>query len=398
MKRILFNWYYYRPDLTDPLLTLADEFELVFIYKYAKPQEPEILAWRDKNVSVIYWQDYKTPYQLIKEIKPDIIVFHDIEAFNQVALNVAARNKKIPTYVLQHGIRGVYEVNQALSLVEKQSISISNTSFWSARFFLSSFHLINICNIGSILKFIINRKNYELTIALTKSHAEWRNADYYIEFSKENTGYHKERDGIAENRFLIIGNPQFDTYFKKLNSKKNEEGERYSLLIDCPFCEAVFQGSERMTPAEKNDYLKSISGWCRNRGLRLYVKLHPLTFDTDYLFKDDTITYFKDADITSLIKNSHLVFFVHFSSLTPLIIHYKPFVFLETKYLPVNDFFQTKGIETICMEDFNAEASIQPHLPLTAEDLENVLNKTDGRATERLRAILRGNLSTINAL
>jgi hypothetical protein len=398
MKRILLNWYYFRPDLTNYLLEMTDEFELIFIFFHSPPKENNLAGITGKNVSIIYWGDFKSPYQLLNKIRPDIVVFHDIETFNQVALNVAARNKKIPTYVLQHGIRGGYEVNQALSLVEKQPISLSNTTSWSIKFFLSSFQLINICNVYSILKFIINRKKYELTRALTKSHGEWRNADYYIELSKENTSYHKERDGIADNRFLIIGNPQFDTYFQKLDGNKSEEKEPYCLLIDCPFCEAVFQGSERMTPAEKNDYLKSISGWCRNRGLRLYVKLHPLTFNTDYLFNDGNITYFNDADITSLIEESNLVFFVHFSSLTPIIIHYKPFVFLETKYLPFNDFFQTKGIEIINMEDFTAEANVQPHSPLTAEELENVLYKTDGKATERLRSILRGSLSTINDL
>ncbi len=228
MKRILLNWYYHRPDLTEYLLKLSDEFELIFIYKHTRPAEPELREWIDRHVSVIYWGAYKTPYQLLKEVQPDILVFHDIEAFNQVALNVAARNKKIPTYVLQHGVRGDYEVAEALTYGEKAPMNFSDTSAWSIKFFLAAFRFKNMQGILSVGKFIINRKRFELTVALAKSKAEWRNADYYIELSKDNTGYHKIRDGIPDDRFLIIGNPQFDDYFKQLNAPLRNEIEPYA--------------------------------------------------------------------------------------------------------------------------------------------------------------------------
>ena len=53
-KRILLNWYYHRADLTGYLLEMSDEFELIFIYKYERPEKPELIDWTGKNVSVIY--------------------------------------------------------------------------------------------------------------------------------------------------------------------------------------------------------------------------------------------------------------------------------------------------------------------------------------------------------
>lgn len=389
MKRILFNWYYHRFDLTEYLLTLSDEFELVFIYKHTKPEITGFTEWKEKNVSVIYWGDYKSPYQLLSVVQPDLVVFYDIEMFNQIALNVAARNKGIPTYVLQHGVRGAYEVKEALSYSEKQPIIKSDTSVWSVKFFFSAFRFRNFRNFFSMLNFIILRKRNELTVALNKSKAEWRNADYYIEISKNNTGYHKERDGIPDDRFIIIGNPQFDAYFKKLNNATGQATESYCLLIDCPFCEAVFLGTKRMSIEEKNCYLKNISGWCSKRGLKLFVKLHPLSFSVDYLIKDENIVYFKEADITDLVIKATTVFFVHFSSLTSLIMHYKPFIILASNYLPANDFLSKKGIQVINTNDFNPDMNIEPNSPLTAANVEDVLYKTDGKAVERLRSILK---------
>ncbi len=391
MKRILLNWYYHRPDLTEYLLKLSDEFELVFIFKHERPCEREWKQWSGKNISVVYWGDYKTPYQLLKKVKPDIVVFYDIEAFNQVALNVAARNKKIPTYVLQHGVRGDYEVAEALTYSEKESINFSDTSTWSIKFFLAAFRFKNILDILSIGKFIINRKRFELTVALAKSKAEWRNADYYIELSKANTGYHKMRDGIPDDRFIIIGNPQFDIYFEQLNAPSKQETEPYALLIDAPFCEAVFLRKERMAIAEKNDYLKNINLWCIAKKLRLFIKLHPLTYNVDYLLKDNNITYYKGAELGTLIKGSTVVFFVHFSSLTPLIILYKPFIYLASSYLPPVNFIKEKSIPVINITDFSANINREPSPPLPIKDLEDQLYKAGGNALERLRNILRGN-------
>src|SRR5688572_18848133 len=112
-RRVLINWYYSRFDLTEYLLNFAEEIEIVFLFKQFKEEEPDYIT-QHKNISVVYWGNYKSPYQLLKEVSPDIVVFADLESFNQIALNVAARNTGIKTFVLQHGVRGEFEINEAL--------------------------------------------------------------------------------------------------------------------------------------------------------------------------------------------------------------------------------------------------------------------------------------------
>src|SRR5690242_13495439 len=105
--RILLNWYYHRPDLTRHLLELGRDHELFFIDRHA-PDGVDV-----PGATVLYWGDFASPYALLDEVRPDKVVFSDIEAFHQLALNIAARNRHIPSYILQHGTRGAFELDRA---------------------------------------------------------------------------------------------------------------------------------------------------------------------------------------------------------------------------------------------------------------------------------------------
>ena len=145
-----------------------------------------------------------------------------------------------------------------------------------------------------------------------------------------------------------------------------------------------------MSIKQKKEYLKNISGWCSAKGLKLFVKLHPLSYNADYLPGDENITYFKNAEISTLVKGSAMVFFVHFSTLAPLIMLYKPFIYLTTPYQPSVGFIVDKKIPVRNITSFSATTDIEPSPPFSMEELNDQLYKTDGKATERLRTILRG--------
>ena len=116
--RILVNWDYKRTDLMKQFDILKQDIEFVFIYKNSEPQEGKEFLY---GQNVLYWNNFNSPYQLLNEAKPDKIIFHDIESFLQVSLNIAAQNKGIQTLVFEHGLRGDYEVDIAL-----QSYTSSN--------------------------------------------------------------------------------------------------------------------------------------------------------------------------------------------------------------------------------------------------------------------------------
>lgn len=394
MMNILLNWYYERQDLTKPLLELGGDVKVFFVFKHSKDDGRKFDF--PQNIEVLYWGDFKSPYHLLKYVQPDIVVFYDIEAFNQIALNIAARNRGITTYVLQHGLRGGYEIDDAINNAPlEKKINFSNTSRSTFLFFLRSLRPKNIAFFLSIIKFCISRKRNDLTVALFRNKFELRNADYYIEFSKANCLYHARRDGIPADRFIIIGNPAYDDFFLQLNTSIVPES-KYALLIDSPFCEANFVQTIRMSKSEKNDYIQKMNNYCKLMKIRLYIKLHPLTYNADYLIQDENICYFRDHTLVDLVKGARLVFLVHFASLVPIVIHYKPFFFFNNKYVDHNEFMKSLPVNTYDLSNFNPEklAEDNPNTPLDMKSLQDYLYSADGKSTDRLKEILRGKRSS----
>jgi hypothetical protein len=373
-------------------LDLSEQAQLIFIGKHSRPAEDEQKKFGLSNSSIIYWGDFRSPYQLLDTVRPDLVVFHDIEAFNQIALNIAARNRNIRTLVLQHGFRGDYEITNAVNhLTPANNIELSATSWWTFNFLIRSLRWKNVKNLLPLIKFVIARKRNELTVALYRNRFELRRADAYIEFSKANATYHRMRDGVPDDRFLLIGNPAYDDFhhrFKEASLSGNRQN--YALLIDTPFCEASFVQKQRMTTEEKNDYLKRLNEYCLRKNLRFYIKLHPLTYQSTGLFQDENIEYFRDVDIVELVNGSQLAFLLHFSTLAPLVLYHKPFLFFHNKYIEDADAIQALSISTYDLLRFKPEdlAQQQPHPPLSLEVLKDYLFVPDGRSRERLQQIL----------
>ena len=73
MKKILFNWYYHRQDLTSYLLSFAKDAELVFLYRQFPEEVPAYLKGIS-NISFIYWSDFGSPGQLLKKVNPAILL------------------------------------------------------------------------------------------------------------------------------------------------------------------------------------------------------------------------------------------------------------------------------------------------------------------------------------
>jgi hypothetical protein len=390
VKRILANWYYVRKDLTKQFLELSNDAEIIFIDKFSKLQANSEDEFPSENIKVVYWEDYNSPYELLKCTNPDLVIFYDIEAFNQIALNIAAKNLGIRTYVLQHGLRGGYEVEEAIQISDNSyKVRFSSSSFWSLRFLLSAIRLRNLFELYPLLKFMCDRKRFELTKALFKNKFGLRLADKYIEFSKENASYHKMRDGIDDSKFIFIGNPSYDEFFN-IKSSPVSSKEPYALLIDNPFCEATFVQFKRMSLEEKNGYIQGMNKICLNKNLKLFVKLHPLSYDADYLIEDKNITYLKIVDLPSTISNAEFIFIVHFATLTPLAMSLRPFYFFENPYIDHNDFIRRQNIKTYDLLNFDYDylSNELPTSVLLGSQLEDYLFKTDGKAFKRLKQIL----------
>jgi hypothetical protein len=374
--RILFNWYYHRPDLTRHLLEAGAEHELHFIDRHAQDSIDLPPA------TIHYWGDFASPYGLLDAVRPDKIVFSDIEAFHQLALNVAARNRGIPTLVLQHGSRGAFELD--LAVREPQRLALSGTSAWSARFLASALRPKNLLALPALSRFVYERKRYELTAALQRNRFELRRADRYIEFSHENAGYHRSRDGVPEHRFTYIGNPTLDELFTRVPSYVPRD---YALLLDAPFLEAGGFTQGRISPEQKADYLVRLDRLCALQGLRLVAKLHPLTYDAALPALPNT-DYVRNGDLPRLVGESRLTISVHYSTLSAPVQHLRPFYAFDSGEAPPAPFHGPAGVQPMNLWGFDPETVGAPLPPLPWSAVEEYLFAKDGRAGERLKNVL----------
>jgi hypothetical protein len=375
--RILFNWYYHRPDLTRHLLSIGREHELFFIDRHA----PDGFAV--EGSTVLYWGDYKSPYDLLSAVRPEKVVFSDLESFPQIALNIAARNLGIPTFVLQHGAQSEPQVSRASD--EAQRPSFSKTSVWTMAFLAKALRPQNRSFYFQLVKFIFDRKRFALIPALKRNQHEFRRADRYIEFSSANAGYFKARDGVPDDRFIYIGNPSFDELFQRAASY---EPKNYALLIDAPFLEAGDFAHGKVSANDKVEYLTKLDRAFALRKLPLRVKLHPLTYDAELPDLPNT-EYVRDTDLVSLIGQCAVAVSVHYSTMSAPVMHLKPFYAFSSGVTPQTPFLEGSGTVRD-LRRFDPAMLGEPNKPLPWETVEAYLFSTDGKSSERLRQILFG--------
>jgi len=375
---ILINWDYKRRDLTAHLYQLSEFFDIIFLYYYEEKTCPQ-------GFPVISWHDYSSPQELIKKIKPKKILFHDIESFHQVGLNIAAHYYGIRTFVLEHGLRRGFEIAIAYKEPRKFKPSITSTSFDTIFFLLRTVFVLQPFHWLKLFYFIYARKTYGLTIGLNKAKFKFRMADKYINFTQHNASYIVTRDHIPAEKLSYIGNPQFDEFFKKLSAVARREDASYYVLFDTPLEEI---SNSEISIDDKISFYKKLSAFCEKKNKQLIIKLHPVSYDQQ--FDLPGVLFYRDADIDQLILNAAGCFFVHISGLLPLAAYCNSVVLFNA--IPAaNEEVVTENIITVV--DFNnfteSELTLKPLNERQKELLvNNYLYKTDGLSTRRLADVL----------
>jgi hypothetical protein len=393
---LLLNWCYFRTDITAPLLQLADNFTLIFLYDYDAAAAKEFPS----AYKLIFWNDYSTPFELLDNVNPSKIVFYDIESFHQVALVSAARKRKIKTFVLEHGLRGAYEVDAEIERFrvsrkdwkvkeETDSRFIEETapdqSRRTLKFYAAAIKKAPLFEIPLMLFFIYYRKRFGLTLGLYLMRKKFRWADQYINFTETNASYIMKRDGVPLSYFRFAGNPGFDSFFKTFSQFASSAEKPYLLLLDAPFVET---GIFKMSVEDKKAFIKRLNDYALSKELKLYIKLHPLSYNSGSLIEHSNIVYFKATDLTKLILNSFSCVHIHFSSLMPLALLYKPYLFFNT-YPEFNVPLKSLGIAEL---NFNSTFDNADPQEVSSDQknrlIEDYLFATDGKAMERITQYL----------
>jgi GNAT superfamily N-acetyltransferase len=396
--RILLNWGTGRPD------------HLVGFQWATRGMDVVLVDRRDELIGLqastegrqIFWEDFATPQRLLDAVRPDKVVFSDIEQFHQVALNAAARARGIPTLMLEHGIRTAREVEVGYRLQQEMgnrerlaSFRKVKTSSATLAFYLSALPSVPRRQRLQYLRFVTERWGREPTAALHACRFDARLATRYVNFAPMNATYLMARDALPLSRFVLIGNPSYDQILAHVGGL--HEKDAYYLLIDSPVADhPMFPG----TRADKVRFLLELARYAERKGARLRVKLHPMTYASDYLPTHPAIEYFRDADIVPLLKGARGIFGFNSSLITvaPL---FAPTVLFHINEDAFTEDLVARGVAGGGLDYFRFEADDverawpAPTEAATTRMIDDYLYRADGRAAERLREVLGADAASV---
>lgn len=390
--KILLNWDTSRKDLLEPFITLNDEIDFVIIWGEESDKD-------NHPFEQVYFTNYRTPYQLLKAVRPDKILFFNINSYPQVALNLAAKNLRIPTFTMHHGIHHSdhLEINRQKETWGLKKRKTTGTNFSSLRFYFSALRLRNISQVIPFFYFAWLRRRRDTLVALQKCVFEGRLPGKYINLSPHNAIIIKRINHLTnDDKFIYIGHPFFDRILQELNNLKQDpvkRADRYFLLIDFPNKEEVLY-FKMMTAEKKLQFYKNLSALAKHMGCRLKVKLHPFGYDSAYNYQDDNIDLVREADIASLIFYADKCFSFFSSLIIPIVYHKKGcYLFNFGSNLQLQKELVELGVaRELKPESFGEKDLSMNHHKIDenayTQFVERYLYYTDGNSTERLKNVL----------
>jgi hypothetical protein len=287
MNRILIVGDYNRSDFLYPAKLFDKRIGVYFIEhlnsKYVESKE--VLQYG----KVIFWKDFSDAYDLLDKIAPCSIVFYFLEAYNHVALNVAARMKGIPTYHLEHGVRFFFEGTANFNydtpkplLKKLLSDPFGFTSdavdkFKNKRFYNNTLQKSKGKARECLHEFYKIRSTHSSLDTFKRVRNDLRWPNEYISFSPLVFEYHKAIEGLPpEYPVHFIGIPAFDHFAQWKNLEATGNGV---LFVDQPLHELELMG---WTSAYKRDFLSRLSTIVNALGRKLMIKPHPWNDKTLY--------------------------------------------------------------------------------------------------------------------
>lgn len=399
--RILLCWGYHRKGWLHAFNALQNDFEFYYLFHLTKP-ENEINYSGSSNI--LYWSDFSSVQDIINKIEPDKIVFMAIESMVTIALNVVARERKIETLVVQHGMFHRYSdyLNWSVEeMKERKRTGQFNRSavevdrFFLLRFFLLSVSFVNPLAIIYMIKFQYLKRRYLEVEAVKNAPSKFRTASNYVVFTKDNASIYCERDGIKEDQLIEIGNPEMDIYFNYKPKTQNKKKDYY-LLIDEPWSEMKDFASPGfgISKEQTNNFYKKLADFAEKDSAKLKIKLHPYSYDDDFLLDHPNIEYVKDTDTVELIFESKGVFGFSSTLTLPAIYFNRCCLFKIWKQSSYQDDINALGLAQILdyhsfdEEDINFD-SYQKKEESMNRFVKRYFYKADGNASRRLKEVLQ---------
>lgn len=392
-KKILLVWWYDRLDLIKPYLEMTNEFEITVLF-YRFPHQENLSVAEKLPFRRIYWLDYVSPYQLLKDTQPEKILFFGVESVLTICLIAAAKIKKIPTVYISHGLRGSLEEviknsNEPTSVERYQKTNKDyNEKKWHTLVFLFlTFSFNKISSIKFIIEVFKSEIFYKNTFEKLKFiRSSLRKVDEYYLYAPENALLFNELDEPNRNNIFYTGPYIIDSIFKELLEYKDFPEKDYWLLIDQPVNILEYE--------QKNNFYNKLANIAQKNNKKLFVKLHPMDFDKISNVQHPNIEWIKEHhQVAQLIMEASGVIGFFSTLLLPIICYKKCILFETNSNNLVKKWADINVIKRLDIQQFEEKDLNFDSLYIDEKFRQNFIDRfivyTDGKSSERLKFLIQ---------
>ena len=378
---------------------LYEKANLFFLF-YSYPHEVRSHSI-EKYGKILFWIDFKDSFELITKVAPKKIVFFELETLNQVCLNVAAKNKKILSFFVDHGIQD-YDISikannytkekkssqkpKILKLLKYSPIDLlKNRLFFQKttnqlpskeRAFLKQYKKVRLANtIFDTFKII--KSDYLLPST-------------FICFNPSNLNFYEQLYQKSLDNVKYIGFPEFDNYYFPTASadKLKWSDKEFVLFIDQPYVHFQYYG---WTYDLKKDFLNSLHTLAKQQNKRLIIKKHPR--ETDFWIKvTEECKFLLTEDTTEILENISSVLGYNSTLLLPFAAANDIRIQILDNHPNSDDNIEShlvnSGVANYFRGDFSDSKYVEQQNKKKQHFIKDYLYKFDGKANERLNTIL----------
>lgn len=333
MKKILVVWPTHREDWIFPFEELSEDFEFVFLSGIAEDSNQQ--NYVSGFAKTVYWSSYRSAQEIISDIEPFKIIFMSVDSGLNIVLNIVAKDRGITTYLLQHGIYTNYKDYRIREKLWKKNEVASKNSLVKQVAGFSSFNFIKNSLKGWQKLYLIPIALFIKTSQIKGPYwaakhfsFEGKRPTTYICFSPYNAIIHEELDRIEKKRIEYIGSPELAKYLER---ESDVIGEDFYLHIDQAFAENSF-GEETVSKESMIQFYLKLNSFCLQQKAKLYIKLHPETYHSQWLPEHENIVYLRKVNNFNRYIQSAQGCFGFYSTMVIPAIYWKPTILFNIFY------------------------------------------------------------------
>ncbi len=268
---------------------------------------------------IIFWENYKDAFELLKKNKPSKIVFFNYESFNQVALLSASKQMGVKSFHMEHGLRLNFISSDfsTPSTFSEVLVSILRKAFFIKKMFFIKNHFYRKTMLKSnprqkkfLKKYFHIRVSNSPVTTFRNLMNEMIKPDHFISPNKITLSHHLHRHGasIDEINFTFIGYPQFSFINPLLSLDETER--KIVLLIDQPLSEQkVFGWTKQIKIAFIEGLMENIDS------NSFYIKPHPGNELSHY---PNGVRLIKDEQFLNTLEKTKVVLGFYSTLMMPL--------------------------------------------------------------------------------